>query len=407
MGMNPPPDYNPDFHQNTINQAKQAGDAAYQQAMIQYNNQTLALQKAQQAWKETVDKAGLTGMYEGQYTMPSQQWFASTFGSWGTPQAGQQTQSAQQQQWQQAYDLASQYGQYYAPGGAAPQAGQQTLAGQQQQWSQAFQQQQFAAQQQQLQQSNAQQYLQMLSQLRGPADWAKYQQVLGSTPGGMRDLAAAAMGQYVPGGGATTGVAPQAVSLQSMMGQIAGNQGAYAGANPNNAQQTWNNAANAGQQQAPYGQMSNTMWTGGGQAAPQGNPLLSPQAQQYTQAFQQGGAQAANQATQNFNLGAGEGFAGLPGRTPEAAAQQQQKWQQAMGNGTNTLGNPQPQQYNLPAPNQIASQSWNNMAPSQQQMLLGQYESQGWDKNDVQSLMNQSLPKYATNAPGAGTWRLR
>jgi hypothetical protein len=69
-------------------------------------------------------------------------------------------------------------------------------------------------------------------------------------------------------------------------------------------------------------------------------------------------------------------------------------------------GGSQPQ-YNLPAPNQIAAQSWKNMAPSQQQMMLGQYESQGWDKGDVQSLMNQALPKYGSNAPTAGTWRMQ
>jgi hypothetical protein len=39
--------------------------------------------------------------------------------------------------------------------------------------------------------------------------------------------------------------------------------------------------------------------------------------------------------------------------------------------------------------------------------MKGQWESQGWYKPDVEALMNQALPKYATNAPSAGTWRLR
>ena len=99
-----------------------------------------------------------------------------------------------------------------------------------------------------------------------------------------------------------------------------------------------------------------------------------------------------------------------PQTRPQPQQQQAQptpdQQQQAQGGGTNMYGGQQ-QQYNLPAPNQIAAQSWNNMAPSQQQMLLGQYEANGWDKNDVQALYNQALPKYAQNQGGAGTWRLQ
>jgi hypothetical protein len=62
---------------------------------------------------------------------------------------------------------------------------------------------------------------------------------------------------------------------------------------------------------------------------------------------------------------------------------------------------------NLPAPNQVAMQSWNNLAPSQQQLLTSGWESQGWNADDVKALMNQSLPKYGSNAATAGTWRLR
>jgi hypothetical protein len=39
--------------------------------------------------------------------------------------------------------------------------------------------------------------------------------------------------------------------------------------------------------------------------------------------------------------------------------------------------------------------------------MLGDYEAQGWYKPDVEALFNQSLPKYAANAPTAGTFRLR
>src|SRR5262249_43528713 len=80
--------------------------------------------------------------------------------------------------------------------------------------------------------------------------------------------------------------------------------------------------------------------------------------------------------------------------------------QQATGNGTNTMGANQ-QQYNLPSPNQIAPQAWNAFAPSQKQMLLGMYEANGWNKDDVTALYNQSLSKYGTNTPTAGTWRMQ
>ena len=390
--------------------AKQAADNAYQQATLAGASDDRALAAAKFAWQQKLDEANQTGMWNGQWNNPQEQWFTGQFGQWygpgGAPQAGDQTLQANQQYYNQAYQNSQLYGQYYAPGttpmqgtatqqaqqnaanmaaqragltgylqntgsgntvadawnmldqatqqqylqtspgqndqqeamnryyqnlqnavyNAARQAGQavtpqtmndyiyggggqgqQTLAGNQQQFSQNMQAQQLALQTQNQYQTQAQNYLQLMSQLRGPADYAKYQQVLGSTPQGMKDLVGAAMGQYVPGGGATTGQAPQAATLQTMQQQIAGGGGTQPG-------------------------------------------------------------------------------------TGTAA--------EATGGGTNVFGN-------LPAPNQIAAQSWKNLAPSQQQMLLGAYESQGWNKDDVSALMNQSMPKYASNAPGAGTWRLQ
>src|SRR5262252_9429725 len=250
------------------------------QANTQQNSAAAnALAQAQFDWQKQLGTAGQTGMWNGAWNMPTQQYFANTFGAWGAPTTGQQTLQGQQTAADIAQNWSQMFGQYYAPGtapaqGAQTQAAQQagsataatvagltgmynapgstgpgtqTLAGQQQAWQQGFQQQQFAAQQAQLQQQNAQSYLQLLSNLRGPADWAKYQEVLGSTPGGMRDLAAAAMGQYVPGGGATTGVQPQAANLQTMMGQIAGQpQGnAQWNAQPQQAQAQYYNQAQA------------------------------------------------------------------------------------------------------------------------------------------------------------------
>jgi hypothetical protein len=404
-------------YQALTQRASASAQATYNSAMAAGAGEDRALAQAKFEWQKKMDEAAQTGMWNGQWSNPQEQWFTGQFGQWfgpgGAPEAGQQTQAAQQQAFSQAQALGQMYGQYYAPGttpiqAATTQAAQQqaisnaqaaanltgyysapintnvnpadfgllsdadrqfwlqynqndpqkaaeawaagssqalrgyasqypdanqqmTQSMQQQQWSQGFQQQQFEAGQRQLAQSNALAYLGQLANLRGPADWAKYQQVLGSTPQGMRDLYAAAMGQYVPGGGATTGQQPQAADLYTMQQQIGG----Y---NP--------------QAQASGGQV----W------------------------------------------GSGIGVGGSQPTGDQAV--------QATGNGTNMYGGQQ-QQYNLPAPNQISSQAWNNFTPSQQQMLLGNYEAAGWDKNDVQALYNQSLPKYGSNNASAGTWRLQ
>ena len=441
-----------DIAQQTYNNARLAGES-----------DDRALARAKFEWQKKMDEAYQTGMWNGQWSNPQEQWFTGQFGQWygpgGAPQAGDQTLTAQQQYYNQAYQNSQLYGQYYAPGTAPlqgmqtqqainqanaiaarqaeltgwysapvdtnvdpglfgkqdqatqqqylqynnndPQAAAnkwatdtsyalrqaaaqnpnanrvQTLAGNEQQFTQGLrtQQEQRAAQAQQQQQTQA--YLSLLASLRGPADWAKYQQVLGSTPGGMRDLAAAAMGQYVPGGGATTGVQPQAASLQSLQGDISGQpyygQGGGQLGQPNVYQ--GGQGSYGGQQQAGP-QYQTGYWQGGGQPA--------------------GGWGQAPSANETWGSGLGTG-------KQQATPQQQQ---QAQGGGTNMYGG-QSQQYNLPAPNQVAMQSWKNFTPSQQQLALGQWESAGWDKSDVQALMNQSLPRYASNASRAGTWRLQ
>lgn len=427
-------DYN-SYYQNQ-QQLQLANDTATQE----YNNKKLAgesedraLAAAKFAWEQVKDRAGLTGRFEDSWTMPTQQWFTSQFGTWMPqgPQPGQQTLAAQsqaaanlgtyggsqtlnaqQQAWKQAQEAAAaaaaatgyyqqplgtgnvamdafstraspaEQQQYLSQAGGDRQAaaqnyftdvqgavrarteavgaqftpdtmrqwvygqgtagqsgpwgggGQRTLSAQEQDYTQWLRATQEARANQMAQQATAQKYLELLGSLRGPADWAKYQQVLGSTPGGMRDLAAAAMGQYIPGGGATTGYQPQAANLNTLQGDVQG-----------------------------WGQQGYAAFTPGGQ-------------------IQQAAAQ----------------------QPPQQQGQNQQV--NALGNGTNMYGAPQ-NQMNLPAPNQIAPQAWNALPPSSREMIKGQYEAQGWYKPDVEALMNQSLPKYASNAPGAGTWRLK
>jgi len=217
--------------------ADQAARQAYQEWTMRTGDETLALQKAQQAWSQTfqeraqkfaqgVTEAGLLGTYNGQ-----------------------QTQAAQQQQWNQGF------------------------------------------QQQQADRTTALSLLQQQSALQGPRDWLKYQQLNANTPQGFRDLVAGLAGQYgFAGSGAqgTPGAATLATRTQDLLS--------------------------------------------GGQAM--------------------AGAQAQNQ-------------------------------------------------YALPSPNQINLRNWTSMSPSQQQMALGAYESQGYPGDDVLKQLQAAAPRYV--GPSAAT----
>ena len=449
--------------------AAQQSNAALQAAQTAQIQGNTALAQQMFAWQQKMDTAAQTGKWDGQWNNPQEQWFTGQFGQWygpgGEPPVGTQTLGAQGQYFNQGMDITNAFGQYYAPGTAPAQGAQteaqrvanlsnaatvadltgyynapgstgqgtQTLAGGEQQFTQGLrtQQEQRAAQSQQ--QSQTMGYLGLLASLRGPADWAKYQQVLGSTPGGMRDLAAAAAGQYVPGGGATTGMQPQAANLTTMMQQVAGQPVTWTGTG----------SVPQGQLYTPdvYGQNSQGMYA---QQAGQGYPdqtaaqtaYYNQYAGQYGGQPQQGQANwdARAQQLQQYQqtMGAPNQSYGQASGTydPNALQQQyqqaqgnlQQNYQRAQGNQQawgsgigvgQQQATPQQQQQgygggsNLPAPNQISAQSWGNMAPSQQQMLLGMYEDQGWDKNDVQALYNQSLPKYGSPGQGStGTWKM-
>jgi hypothetical protein len=176
---------------------------------------------------------------------------------------------------------------------------------------------------QQFQQQAAQSYLGLLSQLQGPQDYGQYLRTLGATPSGIQGLVGAAAGQYVPGGG-VTGQAPQAQTLQNLVGAATGYAGGGAGAN----------AATTGQSQQ--------QGTGTGGTA-------SPGGQNY----------------QDF-LATAQG---------------------------------------LPPPSQIAPQSFNAMAPSQQQVLGSMYGNLGWAPGDINKLYQSSLPKYAAGS-SSGNFRL-
>lgn len=359
----------------------------------------------------------------------------------GTPT---ETMAAQQQYFNEAQQLAQTYGQYYAPGAPGqagqagvngPQAGQQTLAGQQQYWQQGFQQEQF-------QQSAAQQYLQLLSQLQGPADYGQYLKVLGATPGGIQSLVGAAAGQFVPGTG-VTGAAPQQQTLQNLINAATGaySQGGQ-GQNPNGVgylqgtaafnptqmpgYQPWMNQTlnqQMGGQQA-NGQMQSGQWTGGGQQyAPTDQPFSASglpsglMRNQVNTGMQLGGGQGQANQTYGYLQNAASGGAGAgygAGAAGPGLMQNQVNTGVQLGGGSGGgSASPGGMNYNdflaqaqgLPPPSQLSPQAFNNMLPSQQQMLGSMYSNLGYAKGDINAMYQQSLPKYAAGS-SSGSFRL-
>jgi hypothetical protein len=101
------------------------------------------------------------------------------------------------------------------------------------------------------------------------------------------------------------------------------------------------------------------------------------------------------------------GFAGSVGSgTPGAATLQSRTQDLLSGGNLGSGGQPQmaqpsaggtPQQngFALPAPNQINLANYANATPSQREMLLGAFESQGYWGPDVEAQIRQSAPRYA------------
>jgi hypothetical protein len=434
MAMVWPPGYEitfPSAQERARDVANAAAQQEYNRARLNLESEQMAINKAQQAWTEAYQTAQLTGYFQGQPTMATRQMWAQTFGGWEQPQAGQTTLDLEQQRWAQAAGLAGAFGTWYRPG-TQPVPGQTTLQQQQQAFAQGLASQQEArAAQNQLQQQ-AQAYLQLLSSLRGPADWAKYQQVLGATPGGMRDLVAAAMGQYLPGGGATTGVQPTPVSLQTMFQDVSGQpwQGTAGAGMPTGANWDWWTARVptvtsatpemqvAGPSGLQPGQMSaiqqaaEARWGQGEwrqwlfeDLVNRGTPVERAIAQAVNGAVPESTVQEVINAS-------GINATRTGGQSPQLA--QAAAGGQAPGPTTPIFGPTGATTYpaaqtlgGLPLPNQIAPQTWRNLAPSQQQLLIGAYEAAGWHPQDVLTLFSQSLPRYASNAPTAGTYRLQ
>jgi hypothetical protein len=242
---------------------------------------------------------------------------------------------------------------------------------------------------QQQQQQAAQAYLQLLSQLQGPADYGKYLNVLGSTPGGLQSLVGAAAGQYVPGTG-TTGVQPQGQTLANLV---------------NSGTSGYSQGGGQGYQQ-PTGNMQYDVMQG------QQNQLSAQQQAQLSGQSGMAGMQAftGNNATGGVAGGGPAptgtlGWNGVQGAMARPQQQASSAYQQPGGSmslqnpygggGGTSYGDFMNAASNLVAPNQIAPQSYNAMTDTQKQLMQSMYAQQGYAPTDVGQLFNQSLPKYA------------
>ena len=290
--------------------------------------------------------------------------------------------------------------------------------------------------------------------LRGPENYGQYLKVLGSTPQGMRDVVNAAAGRYtLPGtSGVTPGAQPTPVSLQSLLRDVtSGGYGAQAGGAPGWAPppQGWGTAGAPG--------------AGGGTEYAGGTPGFYPPPPERTAdgANYAGGtpgfyppppertADGANYAggtpgfyppppertADGMNYAGGTpGFYPAPdpsqkrrprtGRTtpgaPRASARRPRsaRWLAVLGappaaggGGAAPAGGIQGEwaqalSGGLPNPNQFNLKNYTRMSPTQRAMLLSAYESQGWEKADVQHMIQQSSPLGAVGTGGqTGTYR--
>lgn len=340
-----------------LGQAQQAAYQAYLNARLNLETDAQAFTQAQQAFTNKINEASLTGSYNGQ-----------------------QTQAAQQQKFQQNFDV------------------------------------------QQEQDKTALGYLGVIAGLKAPQDYGQYLRTLASTPGGLGDLVSSAAGRYVPGTGATTGVQPVPATLGGLLAQV-----------PTTGAMQTGGVAGAPQVQPAQ---ASAQTTGGGYTTDQLAAIDNYMNQQIGSNNWAGGrfhADVANgvpieQAIRNAAQGAG-GVAMDPSRytlpqipqPSQAAPVQQQAVQQPQQQNpmatttASTVGQPsnpaaasyaqyQQAAAGLPAPNQISAAAWNSYTDSQKKLLLGMYQNQGWQTQDVQDLYNQSLPKYSYS--GAGTVKL-
>jgi hypothetical protein len=181
--------------------ADQAARLAYTQWQMRTGDEQLAMQKAQQAWTQTFQEkqqeAAALGTYNGQDTlaklnqeftqrMAQAQLELSRAGLTGTLE-GQKTLAALNQEYQQRVQEAGLTGMW---NGQLTQQAQQQQAG------------------------NALALLGLQSQLQGPRDYARYQQLNANTPGGLQQMLAGFAGQYGFAGSGAQGT-PGAATLQS------------------------------------------------------------------------------------------------------------------------------------------------------------------------------------------------
>jgi hypothetical protein len=310
--------------------------------------------------------ASLTGMFNGQPTPEYQQMLAALTGQFN----GQPTQAALEFAKQFGLSEAAVTGMYNGqPTQAAQEFAQQfglsqaavtgMYQGSPTQAAKEFQQ-NLALQTQQMENSQANQMLQLAASLRGPRNAFQFAQVLGGTPQGLSDVLSAVSGRYNLPGYQGGGAAPEAVSLQSFMGDV------YAA--------------------TPAGGASMYNPTAGGQwGTPAPAHTVSPP-----------GAQAPTNGWNYQPTGDGSNTVYPPGISAPVQAGQVSSPAPLSGANLQQIGAQQmaAQPYQLPRPSQWNAEAYNNLGAYRQDLLGAQYEAAGWDPQAAIDQFKQSLPTY-------------
>jgi len=79
------PIVNTEGAQQAIKNAMDQANQVYLNAKLNLDTDKQAFDKATEAFNQSVTTAGLTGLWQGQPTLAAQEYYANTFGTWGTP----------------------------------------------------------------------------------------------------------------------------------------------------------------------------------------------------------------------------------------------------------------------------------------------------------------------------------
>jgi hypothetical protein len=380
---------NLDAFNTAISQANQQAYQAYLNSKLQLDSDTLAFQKAQQAFSESISRAEQTGTFEGQPTLAAQLQQAQQLGYYqGSPTLDSQKQAADI-----AATQAGVTGLYYTPTlGPAPTAGSVPGATGSSALSQYAPGTVVRTQSNQFGVVGANGTL-TVGDASNPAIYAAIQRGSGIIT--VPDSAFVASPAAVPGasnvaGASQTGTGQQTLAAQ---GQYF-NQALALQTQNQKTVQDYLTLLSSLRGPQDYGQYLRTL-----ASTPNGLQSLVGAAQGANPITGFGTTGVPGQAATLGGLlqsGATGVSGGAPGTTPQTGTP----------DGGTSYADYQAAAQGLPPPSQIAPQNWNAMTDSQKKLLLGMYESNGWNVTDAQQQYQASLPKFGSASAQSGSFKL-